>query len=249
MSLRYLEDQQLLEAISKVFLDSEGRYGSPRVYEELKSQGIKVGRKRVARLMRQAGLRGRVVRVTHRNPGLKKFHAKGKNLLLDMEKPTSINQVWVADITYLKVKGKWQYLATVMDLYSRRILGWSLSTNRTTVVTRAALTYALKKRDYPKDVVFHTDRGVEYRGAEFQSLLGSHQFKHSMNRPGQCTDNAFMESFFHSLKAELIRGTSYNSPKELRRELARYINKFYNTRRLHSGLEYVSPCKYEQQAA
>ena len=115
-------------------------------------------------------------------------------------------------------------------------------------MTRAALTYALKKRDYPKNVVFHTDRGVEYRGAEFQSLLSSHQFKHSMNRPGQCTDNAFMESFFHSLKTELIRGTSYNSPKELRRELARYINKFYNTRRLHSGLEYMSPCKYEQQA-
>ena len=130
-----------------------------------------MGRKRVERLMRGAGLKGRVARVTRRQPGLKRFQARGENLLRKMGKPTAINQVWVADVTYIKVNGQWQYLATVIDLYSRRILGWSLSTTRTTELTRSAMTYALKKRNYPKGVLFHTDRGVEYTGGEFQKLL------------------------------------------------------------------------------
>lgn len=215
----------------------------------LVKQGVSVGRKRVERLMKEAGLKGRVVRVTRRQPGLKRFKTKGKNILREMSKPTGINQVWVADVTYLKVNGRWQYLATVMDLYSRRILGWSLSSTRTMVLTRAAMTYALKKRGYPKGVLFHTDRGIEYTGGDFQNLLKKYGFKHSVNRPGHCTDNAFMESFFHSLKAELIRGTIYRKAKELRRALSVYINHFYNTVRLHSGLDYLAPIEYEQQAA
>lgn len=249
VSQRALDDQELLKKITKIFIESEGRYGSPRVYKALKAQGLCVGRKRVERLMRTAGLRGRVVRVTHRNPGLKKYHADGKNLLLKIGKPTAVNQQWVGDITYLKVRGKWRYLATVMDLYSRRIIGWSLSKSRSMVVTCTAYQYAMKKRGYPKGVIFHTDRGIEYRGSDFQDLLRLYDSKHSMNRPGQCTDNAFMESFYHSLKAELIRGNIYKSTASLRRDLATYINGFYNMRRLHSGLDYVSPCEYERYAA
>ena len=198
--------------------------------------------------MKEAGLKGRVVRVTRRQPGLKRFKAKGENLLRKLAKPTAINQVWVADVTYLKVNGRWQYLATVMDLYSRRIIGWSLSNTRTTKLTRAAMQYALKKRNYPKDVLLHTDRGIEYTGSEFQKLLNQYAFKHSLNRPGHCTDNAFMESFFHSLKAELIRGTVYNGMKQLRKALIKYINKFYNSVRLHSGLGYLAPIEFEQCA-
>lgn len=134
-----------------------------------------------------------------------------------LAKSTAINQVWVADVTYLKVNSRWQYLATVMDLYSRRIIGWSLSNTCTTKLTRAAMQYALKKHNHPKGVMFHTDRGIEYAGREFQKLLNQYEFKHSLNRPGHCTDNAFMESFFHSLKAELIRGTVYHRAKQLRR--------------------------------
>jgi transposase InsO family protein len=248
-SKRYHEDQKLLKQITRIFLQSGGRYGSPRVFKKLIKQGVKVSRKRVERLMREAGLKGRVVRVTRRQPGLKRFKAKGENLLRKVSKPTAINQVWVADVTYLKVNGCWQYLATVMDLYSRRILGWSLSSTRTTALTKAALSYALKKRKYPKGILFHTDRGIEYTGGEFQKLLKEHKFKHSLNRPGHCTDNAFMESFFHSLKAELIRGTIYRKAAELRRALSTYINQFYNTVRLHSGLDYLTPIEYEQQAA
>lgn len=199
--------------------------------------------------MKEAGLKGRVTRVTHRKPGLKRFKAKGENLILDMEKPTGIDQVWVADVTYLKVNGQWRYLATVMDMYSRRILGWSLSSTRTQELTMAALGYALKKRDYPRDVIFHTDRGIEYISNEFQRMLKKSGFKHSLNRPGHCTDNAFMESFFHSLKAELIRGSTYNRTKELRKALSSYINKFYNSVRLHSGLDYMTPIEYEKRAA
>ena len=248
-SKRYHEDQQLLKHITRIYWKSNGRYGSPRVFKALLNEDIHVSRKRVERLMRESGLKGRVVRVTRRQPGLKRFQARGENLLRKLDKPTSINQIWVADVTYLKVKGQWQYLATVMDLYSRRIIGWSLSNTRTTQLTRAAMQYALKKRNYPKGVLLHTDRGIEYTGREFQKLLNEYEFKHSLNRPGHCTDNAFMESFFHSLKAELIRGTIYRSATELRRALVTYINQFYNSVRLHSGLDYRSPIEFEQRAA
>jgi len=199
--------------------------------------------------MKEAGLRGRVVRVTRRQPARKRFISKGTNILLDMDAPTKVDQVWVADVTYLKVNGSWKYLATVMDRYSRRIIGWSLSKTRTTSLTKAALAYALRKRDNPKGIIFHTDRGIEYTGYEFQALLKKWKFKHSLNRPGHCTDNAFMESFFHSLKAELIRGNVYQSVNDLRKELSIYINQFYNKVRLHSGLGYVSPMDYEHHAA
>lgn len=249
VSRRHKEDQQLLKHITHIYWKSEGRYGSPRVFKALKNQGINIGRKRVERLMREAGLKGRVTRVTRRQPGLKRFQARGENLLRQRDKPTAINQVWVADVTYLKVNGRWQYLATVMDLYSRRIIGWSLSNTRTTKLTCEALQYALKKRNHPKGVMFHTDRGIEYAGKAFQSILNKSEFKHSLNRPGHCTDNAFMESFFHSLKAELIRGTVYYKAKELRCALLKYINKFYNSVRIHSGLGYLAPIEYEQRAA
>jgi len=246
---RVKEDKELLKLITEIFVKSEGRYGSPRVFEALKQRGIAVGKKRVERLMKEAGLKGRVARVTRRQPGLKRFKAKGENLILAMEKPTGVDQIWVADVTYLKVNGHWQYLATVMDMYSRRILGWSLSTTRTQVLTMAALGYALKKRNYPTGTIFHTDRGIEYISNDFQKMLTKYGFKHSLNRPGHCTDNAFMESFFHSLKAELIRGNTYHRTCELRKALSDYINKFYNTTRLHSGLNYMSPIEYERREA
>jgi len=245
ISKRALEDQKLLEKITKIYWASKGRYGSPRVYKTLISEGISVGRKRVERLMKEAGLRGRVVRVTHRQPNMRRFTEAGENIMRTLDPPTEINQVWVADVTYLKVSGKWKYLATVMDLYSRRIVGWSLSHTRTSELTGRALIYALKKRGYPRGVIFHTDRGIEYKGQAFQKLIKQYEFTHSFNRPGRCTDNAHMESFFHSLKAELIRGNVYKTIKSLRRELSKYINQFYNSVRLHSGIEYMSPIEYE----
>ena len=246
---RAIEDCRLLKRITRIFWASEGRYGSPRVFKTLLAQGIHVGRKRVERLMREAGLQARVVRVTRRQPGLKRFRARGNNLRLGVGAPTGINQVWVSDVTYLRLNSRWQYLATVMDVHSRQIIGWSLSDTRTTDLTCAALTYALRKRHFPRDIVFHTDRGIEYMGFRFQQLLRENGFRHSVNRPGYCSDNAHMESFCHNLKAELIRGTVFRGVKSLRKALAQYINRFYNAVRLHSGLGHVSPVQYEARLA
>ena len=248
-SKRYDDDQCLLELISAIYWGSEGRYGSPRVHEALKLQDVSVSKKRVERLMRESGLVGRVTLVTRRQPGLKRFKSAGENLLLEMAATDQINQVWVADVTYLKVKAKWFYLATIMDIHSRRIIGWSLSPRRTTELTENALSYALKKRGYPKGIVFHTDRGIEFTNHSFQRLLKKHEFKHSVNRPGHCTDNACMESFYHSLKGELIRGNVYKTSQILRKSLGKYINKFYNEIRLHSGIGYVSPIEFERRLA
>lgn len=195
--------------------------------------------------MQELKLKARVSRVTRIAPGRKLFVSQGRNRLLEQGETTHINQVWVADVTYLKVKGKWQYLATVMDQHSRKVLGWSLAETRTTKLTSNALKYALRKRDYPKNLILHTDRGIEFIGFDFQKILKKNRIKHSLNRPGHCTDNAFMESFFHTLKGELIRGTFFHTARELRRAISHYINQFYNRKRLHSGLEYQSPMNYE----
>ena len=235
--------------IQRVSDESAGRYGSPRVWKALQNEGYEVSRKRVARLMQEMGLIGRVTRVTRRAPGMKRFLASGENLRSDGAVPSSKNQVWVADITYLKVKGQWQYLSVIMDLHSRRVVGWSLDIKRTTEVTRRTLATAVRKRAPQPGLMLHTDRGVEYRGAEYQKDLRRHGIRHSLSRPGKCTDNAHMESFFHSLKGELIRGSTFQTADELKYALARYINDFYNRRRLHSALDYQSPIEYERIAA
>ncbi len=242
-------DRQLLKLITNIYERSHGRYGSPRIFHALRQMGVRTSEKRVARLMRESGLKARVTRVTRRQPGLKRFQSKGKNLLLERGGATGIDQIWVADVTYIKLAGKWTYLATIMDQYSRRILGWSLAYTRTTGLTTAALKYAIKKDRNSESVILHTDRGVEFTGAEFQNLLKENGMHHSVNRLGCCTDNAYMESFYHSLKGELIRKRTFGSFKQLHRELGQYINQFYNSVRLHSGLGYTSPIQYEQMAA
>ena len=249
VSDRVIDDAVLTQKIKTIHSQSDGIYGSPRVHAALQKQGIKVARKRVERLMREAGLKGRLVLVTSKQPKIKSFFFSKSNLLLNASKPEKIDQIWVADVTYLKVAGKWQYLATVMDQYSRRIIGWSLGATRSSVLTSNALTYAMKKRGYPKNVILHTDRGSEYLSYAFQTYVKKWRMKHSVNRPGHCTDNAFMESFFHSLKAELIRGRKFDSIIELRKAVSDYINNFYNNDRLHSGLNYCSPIEFEAMAA
>ena len=248
-SSRTCEDKALKIEIQKVYDSVEGRYGSPRIWKALQNQGIAVSRKRVARLMQEMGLIARVTRVTYRAPGMRRFLSSGENLRSDGAVPDAKNKVWVADVTYLKVKNQWHYLSVVMDLHSRRIVGWSLDTKRTTEVTKRTLATAIKKRKPEKGLMLHTDRGVEYRGAEYQKDLKRHGILHSLSRPGKCTDNAHMESFFHTLKAELIRGTNFQSSEGLRYALARYINDFYNRKRLHSGIDYCSPMEYERLAA
>jgi transposase InsO family protein len=244
-----MEDQELKPMIQKIFDDSEGRYGSPRVHQELKKQDVHIARKRVARLMRELKLVARVTMVTYRNVGLREFLASGENLRQGMKAPTAIDQVWVADITYLKVKNRWMYLSVIMDLYSRRIIAWTLAKTRTSAVTKKTLQYAVRKRKPKPGLILHTDRGIEYRSNTYQKALKLYSIRHSLNRLGHCTDNAHMESYFHSMKAELIRGRRYETEGELRSDLRHYINHFYNTKRLHSGIGYCSPIEYERLAA
>jgi len=219
------------------------------VHKALKKQGEQISEKRVARLMRQEKLQGRVVKVTRRCPGLKRFVSVGTNLRLEAEESTAPDQAWVADITYIKIAKRWRYLAVVMDLYSRRVIGWALGKNKGTELTLSALRNALRKRRPGAGLIFHTDRGAEYTAHCFRDELSKYGILPSVNRAGYCTDNAHMESFFHTLKAELIRGNVFSTLKELRYALSGYINHFYNRKRLHSGIGYYTPEEYESIAA
>ncbi|MFT6903651.1 MAG: putative transposase [Oleiphilaceae bacterium] len=249
LSDRSIEDAELKTVIKKIFDDNKGRYGSPRVFKALIKQGYAISKKRVARLMKELKLVGRVFRVTHRSPGLKRFLASGENLRPQGGLPKEKNKIWVADVTYLKVSGRWQYLSVIMDLFSRKIISWSLDASRTAEVTKRSLIGAIRKRQPEAGLMIHTDRGVEYRGKVYQNELKRNGMVHSLNRAGQCTDNAHMESFFHSMKAELIGGNIFNNVLELRYAVGNYINKYYNAKRLHSGIDYCSPIEYETLTA
>lgn len=248
-SARAIEDVELKQKIQQIFTDNKGRYGSPRIFKALQKQGYSIGKKRVERLYRALGLVARVMRVTTRSAFYKRFLTTGENLRPDGEVPLVKDKVWVADVTYLKVKGVWRYLSVIMDLYSRRIISWSLDKNRTAEVTKRTLQNAIKKRKPQGDLMLHTDRGVEYRGQVYQKALKRRGIVHSLSRAGKCTDNAHMESFFHSMKTEVIRGNVYKTDAELKGTLGSYINKYYNATRMHSGINYCSPMEYEALAA
>jgi len=244
-SERSQSDAQLIEQVRHVHGRSRGYYGSPRVTWQLRRDGQAVGRRRVARLMRLAGLQGRSARLYRRSKvGQRAFFASVPRL--QFVEPSGPNQVWVGDVTYLKVAGQWRYLAAVMDRHSRRIVGWSLGHRRDAGLTRRALRHAARKRSPAPGLVFHSDRGVEYAAFEFREELRRLAMLQSMNRPGKMNDNAHMESFFHSLKAEELYGKAYADDDQLRRNLTSYIT-FYNQQRLHSSLHYLPPATFEQR--
>jgi putative transposase len=198
--------------------------------------------------MREYGFKGRVSRIYANNAGLHKFYKKVSNLRLGKPKPQRMNEIWVGDVTYIKVKNRFQYLATVMDLYSRRVVGWAFGNNRKAELTKRALSNAIRKRHPPEGMVFHSDRGIEYRCNQYSEILDRHGIKHSANRPGCCQDNAHMESFFHTLKGELIRKRNIKNQSELQQLVKGYIVHFYNKKRLHSALDYCSPLEFERLA-
>jgi len=245
-SPRRRNDEALGTQIERIHRDSAERYGSPRVHEVLRREGVRCSNKRVARLMRERGLRARVSRLYRNGSGVvRRFFAKTGNLRLEEPLPTRTDQIWVGDLTYLRLGKRWRYLATVMDLFSRRIVGWTLSRNRTTDVTLRALKRAIAARDPKPGLLFHSDRGIEYSAYGYQDVLKAHGIVPSMNRPRHCQDNAHMESFFHSLKAELTHRRNYASDAELNASVARYIDRFYNDKRIHSSLGYHSPVEFE----
>lgn len=245
-SRRRRQDRVLLEKIHATFARTRGTYGSPRIHRALAAAGIRVSRRRVARLMREAGLRARALKLYRRIPGLHGFFTSIPNRQLD-RLTTAPDQVWVADITYLRVAGAWRYLAVVMDRYSRRIIGWSLSAAKDARLTLAALNRAVRNRRPRPGIIFHSDRGVEYAAYAFRERLATLGFVQSMNRPREITDNAHMESFFHSMKSDTVHGFSFADETDLEQLLRSYI-PYYNGVRLHSGIGYCSPVEYEAQA-
>ena len=249
-SQRRRNDEELGARIGRIHRDSGGRYGSPRVHQVLRREGVRVSNKRVARLMRERGLRARVSRLYRRGSGVvRRFFAKTVNLRLEEPLPTRTDQIWVGDLTYLRLGTRWRYLATVMDLFSRRIIGWTLARNRTTDVTLRALKRAICSRDPGPGLLFHSDHGIEYSAYGYQDFLKAKGIVPSMNRPRHCQDNAHMESFFHSLKAELTHQRSYASDAELNASVAGYIDRLYNEKRVHSSLGYHSPVVFERLAS
>lgn len=243
-SARAQADTRLRVAIRTVHAASRQRYGSPRVYRELRHQDWPCGRHRVARLMRLEGLRGtrrRRYRATTQADGT----PPAPNHLGRAFAVPRLNQVWAADVTAWATDVGWLYVAAVLDLASRRVIGWEAKTTLGQELTLAALRQALAQRRPAPGLLHHSDRGMHYTGRSYQRLLAAHGVRPSMSRRGDCWDNAVVESFFATLKTELVRGQRWRTPGEARAALQEYL-RWYNGRRLHSTLGYQSPAGFEQ---
>lgn len=246
---RAIADERILLNIHLSYQASDGTYGAPRVLRDLRDEGIHVGKKRVARLMQRDGLVGRPPQRFVRTTDSNHAYAIAPNLLdrqFDVKDVTP-NQVWVSDITYVPTRAGWLFLAVVLDLASRRVVGWSMRTSLEAELTLAALRMALASRRPPPGLLHHSDRGVQYACAEYRTLLASHDMTVSMSRVGDCWDNAVAESFFATLEAELIARHDWHSHTEARQAIFRYIETWYNRKRRHSTLNYISPVQYESQ--
>lgn len=247
-SRRRLDDEALGERIQAVYDQSRGTYGWPRVHRALRRDGVHVSRKRVARIMRQKGLVGRCRRrwtkTTTPDP-----EAAAVDLLKRAFEPGTVelDRVYVGDITYIWTWEGWAYLATVIDLASRRVVGWAVADHMRAELVCDALRMAIDARRPGAGLIFHSDRGTQYNSAEFRQLLEASKITQSFSRPRQCWDNAVAESWFSTLKLELIDRQSWATRAQVRRAVFEFIEVFYNRRRLHSSLGYLSPAEYERQ--
>jgi transposase InsO family protein len=240
---------QLAVEIKDIFDDEKQRVGSPRITQRLRASGHKVSKNRVARLMRQQGWRAK---------GVKKFKATtnsrhnlpvAPNILRQDFEAEQPNQKWVSDLTYIWTNEGWLYLAVVLDLYSRLVVGWAMAERMTATLVCDALKMALWRRKNPTEVIVHSDRGVQYCSKEYQDLLDKYGLFCSMSKKGDCFDNAAMESWNGSLKVEAIHGEQLLTREEAKKHVFEYIEVYYNRRRLHSKLGYISPESFEKQVA
>jgi len=246
-SRRQAENERLVAEMRRIHQASLGTYGSPRLWAELRAHGVRCSRTRVARLMRQHGIRGKCRRrrrvvttdADHRLP-------VAANVLNQEFTAAAPDQRWVADMTYLPTDQGWLYLAAVLDLYSRQVVGWAMDRTMTQALVLRALRMALHTRQPAANLLHHSDRGSQYASAAYQALLHAWHVIPSMSRTGNCYDNAVMESFFATLKVELVHDQHFHTRQEAAQAIFYYIEAFYNRRRRHSALGYLSPAEFER---
>jgi putative transposase len=247
-SLRATDNERLTAEIRTIHAEVRERYGSPRMHRELVARGHPVGRHRIARLMRAARVRARqrksFVRTTDANHGL----PVAPNLLAQRFDSPRCDHTWVGDITYIPTREGWLYLAVVIDLYSRFVVGWATSSRIDVSLVLSALRMAVGRRRPPPGLIVHSDRGTQYAAGAYQRYLTRHSMTSSMSRRGNCWDNAVAESFFGMLKAELTNGVDYRTRRDATEAISAYIELFYNRQRRHSSLGYTAPAVYEMRS-
>jgi transposase InsO family protein len=238
-------NRALIEHIWRIHNKSRRTYGSPRIHAELRAEGMVYNRKRIARLMRQEGIQGRRKRRKAVTTDSKHPYPVAPNLLNRQFEAQAPNEKWVADITYIPTREGWLYLAAVLDLYSRKAVGWSMSSQVTADLVEDALRMALYERQPDPGLLHHSDRGSQYASEQIRRILAANRIQVSMSRTANCYDNAVMESFFSTLKCEWVHHQVYKTRMEASKDIFEYIAGFYNTVRRHSTLGYVSPNQFE----
>jgi len=249
--LKAKRKKRLCKLIRRIFYEHRRRYGSPRIFRELKKLKVKCSENRVAWLMQEMGLLAKGARKFRVTTDSWRSNKKriAANLLARKFNVKGPNQVWCGDITYIWTGEGYMYLAVFMDLFSRKIVGWSLGIRLTASLVLEALRQAILIRNPPPGLLIHTDRGSQYTSDDFIALAENEKLTLSMSRKGNCWDNAVVESFFASLKRELIKGEKIDSRRALRAMIVDYIDRYYNTIRMHSSLDYLTPMEYERKAA
>ena len=240
------KDKELLRNIEHAYTQSRRAYGSPRIYEQLKQEGIKCGRHRIARIMRENAIVAQRQRQYKRATETRHGRNISENILnqnFHVEQP---NKVWASDMSVFWTGSGWIYLAIVMDLYSRRIVGWAMKNRMTEELTINALNMAINRRIISNGMIHHSDQGSQYASNRYRDVIKKYGFVSSISRKGNCYDNAVVESFFKTIKAELAREHRFKTREEARTAIFEYIEAFYNRKRLHSGLRYLSPVDYER---
>jgi putative transposase len=248
---RELDDRALGERIKEIHERFRGTYGAPRVHAELRRRGITTGRKRVARLMREQGLQGRRKRRFKRTTVADPAAAAAADLLKRAfgAGTVSIDRIWCSDITYVRTWEGWMYVAAILDLASRRVVGWAMADHMRAELVCDALRMATEARRPLPGLIFHADRGSQYTSGEFRELLEEHGMRQSLAAPGQCWDNAVAESFWSTLKEELVYQHSWPTRAQARHAIFEFVEVFYNRQRLHSSLGYLSPAEYEARGS
>jgi putative transposase len=248
-SARTRSDAALAAKVRTSFIGSDRTYGARRVWHDVLAEGVSCGLHRIERLMRAQALRARPRR--RRRPpdlGERPSDAAAANLLDRAFEAPAANRKWIADFTYIWTAEGWLYVAAVLDLFSRRVVGWSMSATMTAQLVVDALVMAIRRRGRPQALLHHSDRGSQYASEQFQRLMAEHGIVCSMSRPGNVWDNAVMESFFSSLKTERTARRTYRTRDKARTDVFDYIERFYNPRRRHSTIGYLSPVEFEKQA-